>query len=122
MSMADRLRCAREDAGYRTATAAIEKFKWPSSSYRAHENGQNNFNPETAQQYAEAYGASAAWLLLGNIKVSQSRSSNAATHKHDCVERIRATALLLVDDPKNIDLIDKLAACVRSLREKAKPR
>lgn len=122
MSMANRLRRAREDAGYRTATAAIEKFKWPSSSYRAHENGQNNFNPETAQQYAEAYGASAAWLLLGDVKATQSRSSNVPVHKHDCIEHIRATTVLLQSDPKNIDLIDKLAACVRSLRAKAGKR
>lgn len=122
MTMADRLRRARKDAGYRTASAAIENFKWPTSSYRAHENGQNNFSPETAQQYAEAYGANAAWLLLGDVKANQSRSSNTPAHKHDCIEHIRATTLLLKDAPKNIDLIDKLADCVRSLRAKAERR
>lgn len=117
--MADRLRRARLHAGYRTATAAIDYFSWPSSTYRAHENGQNNFNPDAAQQYAEAYGVSPAWLLLGDGKGGKSRSANASAHKHDCAEHICAMTLLLKDDPKNLDLIDKLAACVRSLRVKA---
>lgn len=119
MSMADRLRSAREQAGFRTATAAIEKFKWPSSAYRAHENGQNNFRADTAEKYAEAYGASAAWLLLGDGRKVRAPSSRGAAHKHNCVEHIRAVTLLLQDDPTNIELIDKLDACVASLRAKA---
>jgi hypothetical protein len=38
----ERLRRARQKAGYNTATQAIDFFGWKSSTYRAHENGQNN--------------------------------------------------------------------------------
>lgn len=117
--MAERLRRAREKAGYRTATDAINKLKWPSSAYRAHENGQNNFRADTAEQYAEAYGVSAAWLLLGDGSKVRAPSTRAMMHKHNCVEHIRAVTLLLQDDPTNSDLIDKLDACVASLRAKA---
>ena len=75
MSMADRLRHAREAAGYKTATAAVEHFNWPSSTYRAHENGQNNYSPVIAQLYANAYDVSAAWLLLGDDNQDQRRNS-----------------------------------------------
>lgn len=122
MSMADRLRRARLDAGYRTAAAAIEHFKWPSSSYRAHENGQNNFTPETAWQYAEAYGVSAAWLLLGDDSKPQPPRAKAAKHKHDCIENIQEVALLLKSDPNNSALIDMIDACAKSLRAKAERR
>ena len=66
ITMNDRLKAAREAAGLRSATAAIEAFDWPSSTYRAHENGQNNFKVEQAKIYAAAYNVSAAWLLTGD--------------------------------------------------------
>ena len=119
MSLSSRLRRARKDAGYSTAAAALEHFKWPSSSYRAHENGQNKFSLAAAEQYAKAYGVSAAWLLLGDESESQSRTAKATEPKHDCIEHIRATVLLLQNEQTNLDLIDKLDACVKSLRTKA---
>jgi len=63
--MNNRLREARIAAGFATATDAIEYCGWRGSTYRAHENGQNNFNVEYATLYAKAYGVSAAWLLIG---------------------------------------------------------
>lgn len=93
--MSDRLRRARENAGYSTAASAIDRFKWPSSAYRSHENGQNSFSPTAAEEYAKAYGVPAAWLLLGEGIVEHSRSAKCVEHKHNCVEVIQATALLL---------------------------
>ena len=63
--MNERLRNARKAAGFASATDAIEYCKWRGSTYRAHENGQNNFNAEYATKYGRAYGVSASWLLLG---------------------------------------------------------
>lgn len=63
--MHSRLRKARIDAGYATATAAIAHFGWKSSTYRAHENGQNYFDGDAAKIYALAFGTSPAWLLVG---------------------------------------------------------
>ena len=122
MSMADRLKHARVTAGFKTAAAAIEHFNWPSSSYRAHENGQNDYGPEAASKYGKAYGVSAAWLLLGDNNNVETPRAKAAIHKHDCFEQIQAATLLLKSDPKNMDLINMLDSCVASLRAKASRR
>lgn len=63
--MHDRLRRARLLAGFDTARAAIERFGWKASTYRAHENGQNKFRASDAGAYARAYKTSSAWLLFG---------------------------------------------------------
>ncbi|HVZ18053.1 MAG TPA: S24 family peptidase [Terriglobales bacterium] len=63
---ATRLRQAREDAGFKTAAAAIERFGWKQSTYLAHENGQNGLKVASAEQYAKAFGVDSAWLLTGN--------------------------------------------------------
>ena len=63
-SMNDRLKAARQSAGFRSATAAIEALHWPSSTYRAHENGQNNFKVEQAKIYADAYGRKHQHIFL----------------------------------------------------------
>jgi hypothetical protein len=60
-----RLKNARIMAGFRTAAAAIERFGWKESTYRAHENGQNGFPIETAAQYAQAYDIEIENLLFG---------------------------------------------------------
>jgi hypothetical protein len=49
------LKRARVNAGYKTATEAIEKFYWKASLYRAHESGSLKFDIETASIYAKAY-------------------------------------------------------------------
>lgn len=36
------------------------------STYRAHENGQNEFGPEEAERYARKFGTTAAYLLTGS--------------------------------------------------------
>lgn len=66
--MNERLKKARLDAGFKTASAAIDKLNWNSSTYRAHENGQNNFKVDHAKLYAEAYGVSPSWLMIGDEK------------------------------------------------------
>lgn len=38
---------------------------WKVSTYAAHENGQNEFDPATAREYAKAFGFEPLWLLLG---------------------------------------------------------
>ena len=65
-TMNDRLRDARITAGFVSATDAIDYCGWKSSTYRAHENGQNNFKIEDASRYSKAYGVSTAWLLIGD--------------------------------------------------------
>lgn len=64
--MGMRLRQARLAAGFKTASQAVKKFHWKSSTYRAHENGQNPFKPDDATEYARAFNVSPVWLLSGD--------------------------------------------------------
>ena len=122
--MNERLRNARMAAGFVSATDAIEYCKWKGSTYRAHENGQNNFNVEYATKYGKAYGVSASWLLLGEsgegeviAKRQPSKSSMKGCSLKTCPDRIQAYALLLKDEPKNISYVGKLLDCVQNYYE-----
>ncbi len=50
-TMGERLRHAREKAGFPSAMAAAKRFNWPTSTYAAHENGQNGFPVDSAERY-----------------------------------------------------------------------
>lgn len=63
--MSDRLRAAREKAGFATAVEAARRFGWLETTYRHHENGTRNFPKYKAMQYAKAFKVSPEWLLLG---------------------------------------------------------
>jgi len=60
-----RLRQARKDAGFDTATEAIEHFEWEASAYRSHEGGQTSLRrlPDRAEIYAKAFNVDTAYLL-----------------------------------------------------------
>jgi len=62
---AERLRWARERAGYDRAKDAVEAFGWKPSTYYGHENGDRKFDVETAKRYAEAFKVPWAWLVEG---------------------------------------------------------
>ena len=64
-SMGERLRAAREAANYPSATKAAEALGVSLSTYRAHENGQNEFSADVANRYAKKFGTTAAYLLTG---------------------------------------------------------
>jgi hypothetical protein len=63
--MGQRLRQARIRAGFDSGRSAALRFKWRTSTYAAHENGQNNFDPEQAAIYGKAFKVSPSWLLTG---------------------------------------------------------
>lgn len=65
-----RLRNARLDAGWPSASAAAKHHGWPVSTLTAHENGQNQFNAEQAETYAKAFKTTAEWLLFGKTPVA----------------------------------------------------
>jgi hypothetical protein len=59
----DRLKQAREKAGFPSARAAALKHGWPVSTYASHENGQTPEIPHAAaRKYAKAFKVTAAWL------------------------------------------------------------
>jgi phage repressor protein C with HTH and peptisase S24 domain len=72
--MHQRLKAARVAASFRTATEASSAFGWKLSTYRAHENGQNQFDTKTALIYSQAFKVSAAWLLTGEKQLVDNTS------------------------------------------------
>lgn len=61
-----RLRQARMDAGFRFASDAATAVGVTPSTYRAHENGQNDFGLEEAKRYGRKFGVNHLWLLGEN--------------------------------------------------------
>ena len=82
-TMGERLRESREAAGFKSAAKAAEALGVSASSYRAHENGQNDFDPETADHYARKFGTSAAYLLTAEGPKRASRSGPRLVSSYD---------------------------------------
>ena len=67
----ERLRKAREAAGFRSSRAAANEYGWPESTYRAHEHagedttGARNFGLDDAEKYGAAFGVDGRWLWNG---------------------------------------------------------
>ena len=65
-NVGERLKFAREKAGFPSARDAALRFGWKTSTYAAHENGQiKNIKPDVAKDYAKAFNCLASWLLTG---------------------------------------------------------
>jgi phage repressor protein C with HTH and peptisase S24 domain len=64
-SRGDRLKAARERAGFESARSAALAFGWTVSTYGAHENGRNDFSEEQSQRYARAFHVDPTWLFTG---------------------------------------------------------
>lgn len=63
--LGDRLRRAREDAGYASASEAARRIGVNVVTYTAHENGGREFDRKAALHYATQFGVDPAWLLFG---------------------------------------------------------
>lgn len=63
--MSDRLRKAREAAGYGSAYEAAEAMRTPKGTYSCHENGSRGFYNELVR-YAHFFKVRVEWLLAGN--------------------------------------------------------
>ena len=61
----ERLRQARQQAGFRSAQAAADALGVSGSTYRAHENGQNDFSLDEAAVYARKFNADPIWIMTG---------------------------------------------------------
>jgi hypothetical protein len=51
----ERLRLAREAAGFKSARSAALENNWPESSYRAHESGTRTIGQDDADRYAKRF-------------------------------------------------------------------
>src|SRR5690606_10680712 len=67
-----RLRQAREAAGFQTAKEAAEAMGIPVSTYIGHENGHRGFPAQRAPQYARKFKVSEEWLLYGKGETTSS--------------------------------------------------
>lgn len=63
--MHTRLKAARIKAGYKSGASAARRLTLSTSTYNAHENGQNEFGPEYAEAYGRVFKVSSGWLLTG---------------------------------------------------------
>lgn len=66
--IAERLKRARELAGYSKAKDAIEAFGFTAASYYQHEGGQRTPLRDTLERYSRAYRVNYSWLLTGEGK------------------------------------------------------
>ena len=62
---AERLRLAREKAGYPGPNYAANAERFPLETYKAHESGRNGFDVDVGRVYAKRFGVSLSWLMLG---------------------------------------------------------
>jgi SOS-response transcriptional repressor LexA len=70
--MADRLREARNHAGFPSAAAAAAARGWTTSTYTSHENATRGFGVDEAKKYARAFRVNPGWLLaLDQVKVPE---------------------------------------------------
>lgn len=61
-----RLAKARTAAGYESPALIAQRFPdWNINRYKAHEAGRNDFSTAAAKTYADAFGVSVQWLMLG---------------------------------------------------------
>lgn len=74
-STAQRLKQARIDAGYESATQAARAMGISVSTYSAHENGQNGLKLKFAEKYARKFKISQSWLLTGENGGSSQNTS-----------------------------------------------
>jgi len=65
MEISNRLRTARQRAGFDSAAAAARRFGWREPTYAAHENGSRGVRPDAAETYAKAFKVDPTWLLFG---------------------------------------------------------
>jgi DNA-binding XRE family transcriptional regulator len=61
----DRLRQAREGAGYRTADAFAKAHDLSDSTYRSHENGARGLTVAVGRHYGELLGVPWTWIMTG---------------------------------------------------------
>src|SRR5262249_23494135 len=64
-TLSERLRKARQDAGYDTASAAAAAFSWNVWTYTAAESGKRRPSRDRLVHYSKAFDVSLDWLLQG---------------------------------------------------------
>ena len=79
MEPSDRLRQAREKAGFPKATDAARAYGWNEITYTSHENGARGLRPDVAEKYAKALRTPVEWLLYGKTKAAPKAEGTVKT-------------------------------------------
>lgn len=99
-SMSSRLREARLESGFSSASAAAKAHGWTVSTYIAHENGQNDYSPERAEDYAKAFKTTAEWLLFGKERVAGGIDAQLRTLPPGEAKRLKEKFLSMIEGAK----------------------
>jgi len=73
---ATRLRRARQQAGFATATDAAVHHGWNPNTYKSHENGIRGLRGTAPERYGRAFAVSPAWLQFGESVDERGRVRN----------------------------------------------
>lgn len=65
MTIHERLRKARKEAGFSTVKEAAERFDLNENTLASNENGNKPYGRKAAERYSEAFKVSLDWLLTG---------------------------------------------------------
>lgn len=88
----DRLKRARKEAGYATATAFHTKHGIPQSTYSMHESGRRPLDVPTAEKYGRLLNVSPAWLLYGSLTRVREKQENIKLARTPVVGQVQAGA------------------------------
>lgn len=69
--IANRLRAAREAAGFTNASDCAARFGWKYATYAGHENGHRGIKLDTLRRYAAAFKVDVSWLLSGESRATK---------------------------------------------------
>lgn len=94
----DRLIFARKEAGFRGFRTAATALKVNENTYKAHEQGRNNFDYEQAKIYGERFGFEPLWLFSGEGPMRVRKPKLVSGFDPDAAEPIQA------DDPTSVAL------------------
>ncbi|SDQ27464.1 hypothetical protein [Pseudovibrio sp. Tun.PSC04-5.I4] len=84
----ERLRQARFNAGFKTATAAAKSLGVNNSTYASHENGSRAFHHKEAAHYARRFRATPQFLLYGEGTDSADQGSRAGEDAHSLLGKM----------------------------------
>jgi SOS-response transcriptional repressor LexA len=102
----ERLRQAREAAGYASAAEAARALSMKPATYTHHENGTRAFSKLSAIMYARKFGVDPSWLLFGDGKPVHSPDPAPVTQQVPLLSWVSAGQL---NEVNSTSLTDALA-------------
>lgn len=106
---ADRLKAARQKAGYETAKSAAEAMGATVSTYIQHESGVRGYPAKTAARYAKFFRVAPEWLLYGRGP-AEPIVAEPTLQALPLVGQVRAGAWLAIDESAQDDPVMLTAA------------